>query len=390
MYFCIIITIIIAIMVKVRNPFVIGKYISAEFFCDRENETKQLIRNIENGRNVFFSAPRRMGKTGLIRHLFAQEEIQKDYYTFFIDLYGTKSLSELVYVFGKAVFETLKPKGLAISERLKDFLLAIRVGMKIDPNTGEPSLDMGLGTIQHADTTLDEIFAYLERADKPCVVAFDEFQQITEYDEKNVEAVLRTRIQHCSNTFFIYTGSKRHMIAQMFSSPAKPFYASSFGMGLKPIPLDSYTTFAIQKFHDFNKDILPAVVEHVYMEYEGCTWYVHCLLNELFSMTDENSTCDVDMIPEALDNILSGQHDNYSQMMDFISTKQKMVLQAIARDGIAHQITSAAFLRKHSIPSASMVQSAIKGLLEKDIVIRQDDDTYRIYDYFFSKWLARL
>ena len=376
-------------MIRVRNPFIIGRYVSPEYFCDRDKEVENLIKNIENGRNVFFSAPRRMGKTGLICHLFAQDEIKQDYYTFFIDLYGTKSLSEFVYAFGKAVFDSLKPKGVIVSERLKDFLLAIHVGMKIDPNTGEPSLDMGLGSIQKADVTLDKIFKYLEHADKPCIVAFDEFQQISEYEEKNVEAVMRTYIQHCQNSTFIFTGSKRHMISQMFLSPSKPFYESSMGMGLQPIPIESYIRFAQQKFRDFDKEIMREVVENVYNEYEGCTWYVHTLLNELFYLTDKGCICDMEMIPIAVDNIISAQYDNYSQLMNNISTKQKMVLQAIAREGIAHQITSSLFLRKHSLPSSSTVQSAMKGLMEKDIVIRQDDDTYRIYDYFFSQWLAR-
>lgn len=372
-----------------KNPFVIGKYVSPEYFCDRENELQKLISFIENGRNVFFSAPRRMGKTGLICHLFAQPKIQEEYYTFFIDLYGTKSLSELVYAFGKAVFESLKPKGLVFSDRLKDFLLAIRVGVKFDTITGDPSLDMGLGSIQQPDITLNEIFKYLERADKPCIVAFDEFQQIAEYEEKNVEAILRTHIQHCKNTSFIYTGSKRHMIAQMFLSAAKPFYASSSALSLNPIPLDSYTVFAQQKFRDYGKEISPDVVETIYNEYDGCTWYVHSLLNELFSQTDEGCTCNIQNLSEATEEILSRQYDSYSQLMNFIPSKQKIVLQAIAREGVARQITSAAFLKKHSLPSASTVQSAIKGLLEKDIVTKQDD-AYRIYDYFFSKWIARM
>lgn len=376
-------------MIKVKNPFVIGKYISPEYFCDREEEVHKLTSLIENGNNVFFSAPRRMGKTGLLCHFFAQSKIQEEFYTFFIDLYGTKSLSELVYAFGKAVFESLKPKGLVFSERLKDFLLAIRVGVKLDGYTGEPTLDMGLGSIQHADVTLEEIFKYLERADKPCIVAFDEFQQIAEYEEKNVEAILRTHIQHCKNTNFIYTGSKRHMIAQMFLSAAKPFYASTSGMSLKPIPLESYTHFAQQKFKDYGKEIEADVIKKVYNEYEGCTWYVHNVLNELFSLTDEGCTCSVEMISDAMEEILSGQHDNYTQLMNLIPTKQKMILQAIAREGVAKQITSGAFLRKHSLPSASTVQSAIKGLLEKDIVTKQED-SYRIYDYFFSKWVARM
>lgn len=349
-----------------------------------------MAKHIENGRNIFFTAPRRMGKTGLIRHYFAQQETRDNYYTFFIDLYGTKSFSELVYLLGKAVFESLKPKAKGVSEKMLSFLKAIHIGMKIDANTGEPSLDLGLGTVENPDITLDEIFHYLEQADKPCIVAFDEFQQIMEYDETNVEAILRTKIQHTHNTSFIYAGSKRHLIAHMFNSPSKPFYASSMAMTLEAIPLDKYTEFAMEKFRSFNKAIHEDVVRDVYNRYEGCTWYVHSMLNELFSMTETGEICTVDMLPTAWENILVAQRDNYLLFLNMLSSKQKMLLKAIAHEGTARQLTSAQFLRKYNLPSASSVQSAAQGLLDKDIITRNEDGSYRIYDFFLSQWIMTI
>ena len=68
-------------MAIVNNPFIVGGYLSPHYFCDREVETEQLIRNITNGRNVVIISVRRMGKTGLIRHCFYQDEIKEHYYT---------------------------------------------------------------------------------------------------------------------------------------------------------------------------------------------------------------------------------------------------------------------------------------------------------------------
>ncbi len=67
---------------NINNPFVVGKYISDEYFCDREKETVTLIKHIKNGRNVALISPRRIGKTGLIEHLFNQDEIKQNYHTF--------------------------------------------------------------------------------------------------------------------------------------------------------------------------------------------------------------------------------------------------------------------------------------------------------------------
>ena len=81
-----------------------------------------------------------------------------------------------------------------------------------------------MGDIQTPQITLDEIFNYISEADKPCIIAIDEFQQIGEYAEKNVEALLRTKIQQCNRAQFIFAGSKRHMMSNMFNSSSKPFY----------------------------------------------------------------------------------------------------------------------------------------------------------------------
>lgn len=375
-------------MVRLENPFVVNRYVSEEYFCDRKQETEMLAKHIRNGRNVFFTAPRRMGKTGLICHFFEQQEVNQRYYTFFVDLYGTNSLKELVYLFGKAVMDNLRSTSERMVERMVDFLKAVHLGISFDPITGDTGLDFGIGTITEEQTTLQEIFRYLEKADKPCIVAFDEFQQVAEYGEKNVEALLRTHIQHCKNTYFIYAGSKRHSIAQMFNSPAKPFYASSTAMILNAINVNVYNAFAIDKFKKYGKSLNEDVLPTIYNQYNGCTWYVQSLMNELFAMTPYDGYCTKEMIPTASRNILDAQHTNYQLLLSFLAPKQKQVMQAIAREGVAYQVSSSAFIKRHHLPSASSVQAAIKGLLDKDFITRLDDGGYRVYDYFFSEWLA--
>lgn len=86
-----------------------------------------------------------------------------------------------------------------------------------------------------------------------CIVAIDEFQQIGYYPEKNMEAVLRTYIQRCSNANFIFSGSERHLITEMFSEKARPFYNSADIMNLDVIPIDKYIEFAIGLFHHLIK-----------------------------------------------------------------------------------------------------------------------------------------
>lgn len=374
-------------MDKIRNPFIVGTYVSPEYFCDRETETKTLLKHIDNGRNVSLSAPRRIGKTGLIHHLFNREEVKKRYNTFFIDLYSTNSLAEMVQQLAVEIYKKLQPTSERWWERFATAISSLNAGFSIDPQTGTPSFSIGLGQIHSPEISLDQIFCYLEDSECPCIVAIDEFQQISQYEEKNVEALLRTKIQNCHNTHFVFAGSARHMMAQMFNSPSRPFYQSCIQMSLDPLPMNVYTDFCQHLFSKNNKQIERSVIEKVYQEFEGTTWYMHMMLNEMYALTSHGETCTETFYHDALKTVILSQHQAYQELLNMMPPKQKMVLEAIALEGKATGITSSAFIKKYSLPSTSSVQAAIKGLLEKQLIV-QSDGTYRIYDYFFAHYLS--
>lgn len=374
-------------MERIKNPFVVGTYAGPEYFCDREVETLTLRKHMDNGRNVALSAPRRLGKTGLVQHFLHSDYVQKEYYCFFVDLYATRSLAEMVQMLAMEIFQRLQPTKERWWERFATVISSLSMGFSIDPMTGEPSFNIGLGQIHSPEVTLEQIFRYLETADRPCIVAIDEFQQIAFYEEKNVEAVLRTKIQKCVNTHFIFTGSKRHMMTQMFNSPSRPFYQSCLNMSLEPLPMEVYADFCLKQFEARGKRLEHVVVERIYDMFEGYTWYMHVMMNELFVLTEKGEVCTCEMIGVALDNIIISQRQAYMELLSQIAPKQKIVLEAIAREGRARGVTSSAFIKRHSLPSTSSVQAALKGLLEKEIVT-QSDGVYWVYDYFLAKFIV--
>lgn len=371
---------------EISNPFVVGKYVSPDYFCDREEETAFLMKQIHNGRNTALIAPRRLGKTGLIHHLFAQDEIKEQYYSFFVDIYATSSLSEFTYLFGNTIYKQLKPLRTQWTEKFFQIITSLRAGFKLDALTGEPTFDIGIGEIEQPQTTLDEIFTYLEAADKPCIVAIDEFQQIMKYGEKNIEALLRTKIQECKQTIFIFSGSQRHLMSEMFNSPSKPFYQSVISVGLKPLERQTYISFSQKQFLQYSRNIDPVLVGMVYDEFEGTTWYMQMMMNELFALTDKGEKCEVGMLETAKRNVIVTQEMNYKETLQQVPTKQKPVLLALAKEQIAVNAMSGSFVKKYGLSSASSVQSALKGLMEKDLITRTEKG-YRIYDYFFAEWL---
>lgn len=370
------------------NPFVTKGYAGAEYFCDRVKETQQLVELTTNGNNMALISPRRVGKTDLIRHCFQQPGIKDKYYTFHIDIYATTSLRDFVNVFGRAILDELKPKGKAVWEGFLNVLRSLRSEISYDINNF-PTWSLGLGDIEHPATTLDEIFEYLKNADKPCLVAIDEFQQITKYTESpNIEATLRTYIQGCVNATFIFSGSKRHLMGEIFTSPARPFYQSVLIMNLRPISLEKYTEFAQFQFEKYGKSIDDEVVADIYQRFDAVTSCVQRMLNVLFFQTLPAQRCSIDMVEGAISYILDMFTETYTDLYDKMPEKQREVFMAIAREGKSTGINSKAFIKRHHLQTVSVVTAAVRGLLDKDF-ITQENNTFMVYDPFFALWLRQ-
>ena len=371
----------------VDNPFVTTGYIGPEYFCDREKETEDLVRLLSNGNNIALISPRRYGKTDLLRHCFAQPAIANRFHTFIVDIYSTKSVADMVSKLGSVILETLKPKGRKVWEKFLSMLVSVRPGISFDIN-GLPSWTMGVGEIKSPTNTLDEIFAYIQQADKPCLVAIDEFQQITKYEDKNIEACLRTHVQYCSNANFVFSGSRQHLMGTMFTSPARPFYQSVTLYGLKLIPLEKYKAFCVRHFEDRGKGLDPVVVETLYSQFDGVTYYLQRVMNELYSRTREGECCGLDMVGVAIQSIIDDSSMIYEDLLYQLPEKQSQVLVAIGKEGKAEKLTSGRFVYKYGLVSPNSVKSAVPALIDKGL-LTMDKGVYQLYDKFFQLWLLQ-
>lgn len=370
------------------NPFVTKGYAGPEYFCDRVKETQQIVELLINGNNLALISPRRVGKTDLIRHCFQQSELKDNYYTFHIDIYATSSLRDFVNVFGKTILDELRPKGKAVWEGFLSVLRSLRSEITYDINNF-PTWSLGLGDIENPAITLDEIFEYLNNADKPCVVAIDEFQQIVNYsDTSNMEATLRTYIQKCPNATFVFAGSKRHLMGEIFTSPSRPFYQSVMLMNLHSISVEKYVEFAQYQFKKNGKSIEEDAVKRVYERFDAITSCMQRVLNVLFLKTHLGQHCNIEMVDAAVEYILDLFSETYSDLLERIPEKQREVIIAIARENKAKNITSKTFIKKHHLQTVSVITAAVRGLLDKDLVTA-DKGEYTVYDPFFAMWIRR-
>jgi len=374
----------------IDNPFIIsGKYICEEYFCDREAETAELCGNIRNWRNSVLVSPRRMGKSGLIAHTFSQKDIAEAFECFYIDIYASSSLDDLVLMLSKEITGRLQSRGSRIAERFFSAVNSIKGTFSADPVTGLPTFDLTLGDSASPTKTLEQLFAFLESSQKPCVVAIDEFQQIADYPsgDKTI-AMLRTMVQSCTQTRFIFAGSSRRMMDHLFNSPSEPFFMSCSPVSLEAIDKDKYRTFAMGHFLRAGKNLTAECFDAVYDRFEVHTWYVQYVLNRLYEITHEGSAAGMEMIGQALEHILGVFNVTFQNLLHRYSDKQRALLLSVAKEGKVSGILSARFINSHRLGSASSVQAALGALLQDETIVRSGDE-YIIGNRFFSLWLAK-
>ena len=375
-----------------ENPFYITGIIPEPYFCDREKETLWMIRTLENKAHILLTSPRRMGKTQLVRHVFEQSSIKDNFYTFYTDIYPTTSLHELVLFLSKEIYSVLVPKGKTVLDKFLAGLHSLAGCFGYDPISNTPTFNIKLGDIHSPELTLEEIFKYLEHADKPCIFAIDEFQQIANYPEKNVEAMLRTHIQQMNNCLFVYAGSNRHVLENMFNSAAKPFYNSAEQIYLDSIPKDIYMNFAEAQFAKAGRSITPDALSYDYDLFEGHTYYVHNVLHNAFAYVNPEKTIDETDIKKTLNDILEDKGRSFASVMNQLNYQQKETLVAVAKERRISGVTSIAFVKKHMLKSPSSVQYAISTLLDKQLLTYQNDGRSKVYsvsDRFLEMWISK-
>ena len=372
-------------MKLLSNPFVIGKYVNKDYFCDREKESEMLVHHIVNGRHVAIMSERRLGKTGLIEHVFANS-LPDGYEPFLIDIYTCKNLREMVYLLASEVFKKIARKQ-SMLERLMRMVRSLKTTISYEVVTGFPEISFGLGEIQQPEVTLDEILGYLESSDAVCIVAIDEFQKIASFEEENVEALLRTKIQHLKKTQFIFAGSERHLQEGIFSNPARPFYNSVVFMQLLPIEVGVYVKFCQQLFLKYEKSVSPALVERLYECFQGITWYLQLSMNEAFTMAERGGCVDEEAYDQILNHLVDSKRFTFEDRYASLTEKQKTVLMAIASE-FPNQVTltSQNFITRYNLKTSSSVQTAVKGLVEKGI-LSDNHGVRRPTDLLFMLWL---
>ena len=373
------------------NPFIIKSYESKDLFCDREKELQLMLRNCINQSDMTLISQRRMGKTGLILRLFDElKTTNPDIHTIYLDIFASRNIDDFIKLLAEATMKSF-PVKTSIGERLMTFIKSLRPQLSFDNITGEPQLQIAYQTAHEKEYTLRGLFDFLDSQEVPIVIAIDEFQQIRDYPEQNMEALLRTYIQQMHNLTFIFCGSKKHLMADIFTNEKKPFYASTSFVSLSKIDEAPYTVFIRRLFEKGKREITSEAIQFILTWTRRHTYYTQQLCHTIYA--NGNQTIDLEEVKLACSQLMQQSETVYLQYRQMLTDKQWDYLIAIAKEESVQQITASAFLKRHKIGTPSVSRRLADALCEKGLL--NDDSTldgtvYSVSDVFLSHWMERL
>jgi hypothetical protein len=331
-------------------------------------------------------SPRKIGKTGLIKHVFNRiKEANKNAICIYIDIFATQNLYDFVQALGIAIVEEAVGREKSLMARAFDTFKAWRPVVSYDTLTGLPTVSVSIEPSRE-EYTLKSIFDHVEKLKKDVYVAIDEFQQIANYPEKGVEALLRSHIQF-SHAGFIFSGSRQHLMTEMFNSPKRPFFQSTEFVNLRPLPETTYYDFSRCFFEKRKGNLSEEVFHDVYQRFSGHTWYVQFVMNRLYETTKHAES--VEQSNQVILSVVDTLAPQYEMMMSLLTINQVNLLKAIAKEHKIEKPQSTEFVKKHNLSSPSSVKNSLDILVDKELVYPEQDG-YIVYDRFMAIWLQRL
>lgn len=374
-----------------ENPFVIKSYESKELFCDREEELQLMLRNCINGSDMTLISQRRVGKTGLVLRLFDElRDVRPDIHTIYFDIFASRNIDDFIKLMAEATMKRF-PSKTSVGEKLLTFIKSLRPQLSFDTITGEPQLQIAYQTAHEKEFTLKGLFEFLDRQNEKIVIAIDEFQQIRDYPEQNMEALLRTYIQQTHNLCFIFCGSKKHMMADIFANEKKPFYNSTTFVSLDKISEESYSSFIRRLFNERQRSITDEALQFILDWTRRHTYYTQQLCHTIYANDSESIT--IDDVKLACEELMKQGEAVYLQYRQMLTDKQWSYLIAVAKEGSVQQITASAFLKDHKIGTPSVSRRLAEALCEKGLLndnVTLEGTIYSLNDVFLSHWMERL
>lgn len=375
------------------NPFVYGEKVSGENFCNRTREINELASEITSGQNIMIYSPRRYGKTSLIGEVLKRVS-DKGLITLYIDLYPAISSEDFVRISLKSISHLLTATSKDILKKVKTFFKRISPSLFVTlTEDGTPSIGINFSkteTLPAVEDIFEGFHSYVREKNKRGVVVFDEFQQVGELEDTRIERTLRSIIQNHRDISYVFMGSKKHLIYDMFNNPGRPFFKSSAHFPLEKIDPVVFSDFIRDKFKKTALEIDPDTAMYIVNITRSHPHYTQLLAHTLWESQYDSRPAKIGPaeVDDAVERILDREETAFTNLWDNLTLQQKRLLLSLSLKNAPDKIFSADHIRRYNLSSIGTVQRGIKSLLNKGIIDKEGENV-EIDDVFLKLWLNK-
>ena len=367
-----------------KNPFYFGNEVTGDDFCNRTKELKELKSDVASGQNVLLYAPRRFGKTSLLKKLQNQLKTDDSYQVIYFDLFSVSTVDEFIQKYFNVIARSINQDNNKIINLFKSTLnLRPNINMTID-NHGNMNYSLSFSK-KEQEITLEEVinlpYQYAKKLDKKIVVIFDEFQELEQFSiEKKLRSIIQT---HGRVVSYLFCGSKKSIITQMFNDNKRAFYKSVKHLHINEINLNDWNVFILSKFTKTNKEISKKQIKEIYDITKGFPYYMQQLMSIIWENSEKQVTKNI--INYSIETMIQREYDMYSYIWSSLTPNQKLTLKYIIdNDGL--NIYTKENLENYDIASSTL-KSTVEALIKKDVFDKKGEQYYLV-DPFMEIWIG--
>lgn len=434
-----------------QNPFYLQQLPAEAPFCDRDRELRELTSYGEARASVVLFAPRRFGKTSLVRRV--QNDLAgRGAVTLFCDFFGVASVDDVAARLARAVFARVHGRE-RLWKRALDAVRTFRPVLRPDPTGGvalsvEP-LGAGRAGLPLLEETLDSLAAFVAGTEELVHVALDEFQEIVTLREAlAVEAALRARLA-ATPAGWVFVGSRRRLLLGIFNERQRPFFQSAINYPLAPLPREALAAFVAERCAAAGRPCAEGAAARLAELTGGHPYYAQKLGFFAWELAGERSAgpeggatggpaggaadaagggpaggvaggaaggpadgasgergeavggaagfasaITPAHVDAALERLLQAERPVFEATVQALAPQQRLLLRAVAAEP-AERLLAAAYLARHGLGSIGGVQHAARALEQLDLIEREEPadgkpapaGPWRLTDPMLARWL---
>lgn len=366
------------------NPFKYGCIVNGSHFCDRPELAGQFAEYVRSGQNLVIQGERRMGKSSLVTNTLSHMRGWRYVYADFMDVRSTADVCNQL-VDAMARFEAED----SIFKRTLTLLAHLRPTVTVDAMTGMPTITVDAHAAENSSsvTTALNALSELVRGGKTCVV-FDEFQDILNVaDGPHILALMRSRIQFLADTPFVFLGSARNDMLDIFLSPKSPFYKSATVFDVGTIDDTAFYGFITERFASGQRQLPREEFDAILKFTNRTPGDVQEYCDAIWQITEAGQKITSAVREEALRHVFAREGATFSAFSRRLTDIQFRVARALSRCG-GHHPLSGVFLREASVSNSATVKRALNALISDGLVCFVDGE-YKFFSPFFRDWIRR-